>query len=112
MKVGIISNNQPKWAIVLLAAYSLNMGDWAHILNNLGCASLFCSTVNIHSRARMKALLHVPSICQEEMICLDAHEHESHLFLGAMAHAKQELLLLGGGGGGGTRRTTTATKTV
>ncbi len=118
-KVGIISNNRREWAIVASAAYSLNAAvvpmyenqrpdDWAHILNDSGCTSLFCSTADVYSKARMEALSYVPSIPPDDVICLDAPEHEPHSFLGAMARAERDLLLLGGGGGV-TRRTTTAT---
>jgi long-chain acyl-CoA synthetase len=121
-KIGIISNNRREWAIIASAAYSLNCSivpmyenqrceDWSHILNDSGCIALVCSTYDVYSRARNEALVNVPYISDNDVICLDAPEHEPHSFRGAMARAERELLLLGGGGGGRTTTTTTTTTT-
>jgi hypothetical protein len=85
--------------------------DWALVLNNLGCAPFFCSMANVHLRARTEALLCVPLIHWEDLICFNAHKHGPYSFLRAMAQEEWELLLLRGGSRG-TRRTTTATTTM
>ncbi len=122
-KVGIISNNRRKWVVVALAGYSLNVAivpmyknqrldDLAHVLKDLGCASLFCSMANVHLRARTEALLRAPLIHQDNVICLNVHKHKPHLFLRAMAWAEWELHILGNGGRGTRRSTTTTTVTT
>ncbi len=110
-KVGIISDNRRERAIIVSAGYSLNTDDCVDLLNDSGCASLFCSTANVHSRARTESLSRVPLIRWDNVICLDVQKYKPHSFLGVMARAEQELLLLSSGGRG-TRRTTTATTTT
>lgn len=98
-KVGIISSNRHEWATLAAAAYSLNAAlvpmyeaqlprDWAHILNDSGCGTLFCSTEEIYLRAKKEVLPNCPLV--REALCLDAPAGEPHSFPGAMARAERE----------------------
>jgi len=92
-KIGIISNNRWEWATIAAAAYSLNATlvpmyeaqlpkDWAYILNDSECCTLFCATQDIYDRAQKEVIPITPSV--KSIMCLDAASGEPHAFSTAM----------------------------
>eukprot|EP00542_Grammatophora_oceanica_P015624 CAMPEP_0194026162 /NCGR_PEP_ID=MMETSP0009_2-20130614/475_1 /TAXON_ID=210454 /ORGANISM="Grammatophora oceanica, Strain CCMP 410" /LENGTH=683 /DNA_ID=CAMNT_0038664711 /DNA_START=119 /DNA_END=2170 /DNA_ORIENTATION=- len=98
-KVGIISNNRWEWAAITSAAHSMNAtivpmyeaqlpSDWTYILNDSGCAALFCATQEIFDCVQADVLPSTPLV--QATLCLNAKLGEEHAFATAMDRASAD----------------------